>query len=108
MLEGLLLVSCFDGPAAGGCQAETVCLAVLMLMRVVCLTVLMLLVCLQDVPAALNGLLDSLPSKVSIQGLPFDAVFTYALYTLNYVIVKVRPQLLECVLKELTPPRVQG
>jgi hypothetical protein len=44
---------------------------------------------LQDVPAALNGLLDSLPSKVSIQGLPFDAVFTYALYTLNYVIVKV-------------------
>lgn len=41
-----------------------------------------------DVPAALNGLLDSLPSKVSIQGLPFDAVFTYALYTLNYVIVK--------------------
>lgn len=45
---------------------------------------------LQDVPAALNGLLDSLPSKVSIQGLPFDAVFTYALYTLNYVIVKVR------------------
>jgi hypothetical protein len=49
--------------------------------------------CLQDVPAALNGLLDSLPSKVSIQGLPFDAVFTYALYTLNYVIVKVRPRL---------------
>lgn len=46
--------------------------------------------CLQDVPAALNGLLDSLPAKISIQGLPFDAVFTYALYTLNYVIVKVR------------------
>lgn len=44
----------------------------------------------QDVPAALNGLLDSLPAKISIQGLPFDAVFTYALYTLNYVIVKVR------------------
>ena len=38
----------------------------------------------------LNGLLDSLPAKVSIQGLPFDAVFTYAVYTLNYVIVKVR------------------
>lgn len=47
------------------------------------------LAAVQDVPAALNGLLDSLPSKVSIQGLPFDAVFTYALYTLNYVIVKV-------------------
>lgn len=45
--------------------------------------------CVQDVPAALNGLLDSLPAKISIQGLPFDAVFTYALYTLNYVIVKV-------------------
>jgi hypothetical protein len=43
----------------------------------------------QDVPAGINGLLDSLPAKVSIQGLPFDAVFTYAVYTLNYVIVKV-------------------
>jgi hypothetical protein len=46
----------------------------------------------QDVPAALNSLLDSLPAKISIQGLPFDAVFTYALYTLNYVIVKVGSQ----------------
>jgi hypothetical protein len=55
--------------------------------------------CLQDVPAALNGLLDSLPSKVSIQGLPFDAVFTYALYTLNYVIVKVRLHLPNTFLK---------
>ena len=44
---------------------------------------------LQDVPAALNGLLDSLPAKVSVQGLPFDVVFTYAVYTLNYVVVKV-------------------
>ena len=44
---------------------------------------------LQDVPGAINGLLDSLPAKVSVQGLPFDAVFTYAVYTLNYVIVKV-------------------
>ncbi|KAF6254202.1 phosphorylated CTD interacting factor 1 WW domain-containing protein [Scenedesmus sp. NREL 46B-D3] len=41
-----------------------------------------------DVPGAINGLLDSLPAKVSVQGLPFDAVFTYAVYTLNYVVVK--------------------
>jgi hypothetical protein len=61
-------------------------------LRVLLLLLLLLLLLgttAQDVPAALNGLLDSLPSKVSIQGLPFDAVFTYALYTLNYVIVKV-------------------
>jgi hypothetical protein len=49
----------------------------------------MLFVAPQDVPGAINGLLDSLPAKVSVQGLPFDAVFTYAVYTLNYVIVKV-------------------
>jgi hypothetical protein len=56
----------------------------------VLLTLLLLLLLLgQDVPAAINGLLDSLPSKVSVQGLPFDAIFTYAVYTLNYVIVKV-------------------
>jgi hypothetical protein len=42
------------------------------------------------VPAGINSLLDSLPARVSIQGLPFDAVFTYAVYTLNYVVVKVR------------------
>ena len=46
--------------------------------------------CAQDVPAAINGLLASLPSQVSVQGLPFEVVFTYAVYTLNYVIVKVR------------------
>jgi hypothetical protein len=40
--------------------------------------------------------LDSLPAKISIQGLPFDAVFTYALYTLNYVIVKVGRQPARC------------
>jgi hypothetical protein len=45
----------------------------------------------QDVPNALNGLLNSLPSRITVQGLPFDAVFTYALYTLNYVMLKVRP-----------------
>jgi hypothetical protein len=50
---------------------------------------------MQDVPGAINGLLDSLPAKVSVQGLPFDAVFTYAVYTLNYVIVKVRTCLLQ-------------
>jgi hypothetical protein len=52
--------------------------------------VCVLYVAAQDVPGAINGLLDSLPAKVSVQGLPFDAVFTYAVYTLNYVIVKVR------------------
>jgi len=41
-----------------------------------------------DVPNAINGLLDTLPGKVDIQGLPFQAVFTYALYTLNYVMLK--------------------
>ena len=46
-------------------------------------------ICLQDVPNAINGLLDTLPGKVDIQGLPFQAVFTYALYTLNYVMLKV-------------------
>lgn len=44
----------------------------------------------QDVPVARGGLLDSLPAKISLQALSFDAVFAYALYTLNYVIVKVR------------------
>jgi hypothetical protein len=44
----------------------------------------------QDVPAAINGLLDSLPARVSVSGLPFEVVFTYAVYTLNYVLVKVR------------------
>jgi hypothetical protein len=51
--------------------------------------------CLQDVPNAINGLLDTLPGKVDIQGLPFQAVFTYALYTLNYVMLKVRGGLSE-------------
>lgn len=43
----------------------------------------------QTVPAAVNELLSSLPARVDIQGLPFQAVFTYAVYTLNYVMVKV-------------------
>lgn len=71
----------------GGHTARPVLLACLIM-----LSVLLLLCCfsfVQDVPAVLNSLMDSLPSRVSIQGLPFDAVFTYAVYTLNYVIVKV-------------------
>ncbi|KAI8463303.1 MAG: hypothetical protein J3K34DRAFT_527110 [Monoraphidium minutum] len=40
------------------------------------------------VPASVNDLLGSLPSSVAIQGLPFSAVFTYAVYTLSYVVVK--------------------
>lgn len=41
-----------------------------------------------DVPAAVNDMLSTLPAKISVRGLPFEMVFTYALYTLNYVIVK--------------------
>ncbi len=39
-------------------------------------------------PSALNQLLNTLPAKISVEGLPFEAVFTYAVYTLNYVMVK--------------------
>ncbi len=40
-------------------------------------------------PAALNDALGALPSRLDIHGLPFQAVFTYAVYTLSYVVVKV-------------------
>jgi hypothetical protein len=43
----------------------------------------------QAVPSAINDALGTLPSTLDIQGLPFQAVFTYAVYTLSYVVVKV-------------------
>ena len=40
-------------------------------------------------PASLNGALRTLPARVAVHGLPFEAVFEYALYTLNYVMLQV-------------------
>ncbi|GBF96808.1 hypothetical protein Rsub_09664 [Raphidocelis subcapitata] len=40
------------------------------------------------VPAAVNDALATLPSSFDVRGLPFSAVFTYAVYTTSYVVVK--------------------
>lgn len=37
----------------------------------------------------MNDALATLPSSFDVRGLPFSAVFTYAVYTLSYVVVKV-------------------
>ncbi len=41
-----------------------------------------------DVPNAVNGVLDTLPTKLTISGLPFSTSFQYSLFTLTYVMVR--------------------
>ncbi|GFR42240.1 hypothetical protein Agub_g3134 [Astrephomene gubernaculifera] len=41
-----------------------------------------------DVPARLNQVLASLPTRLEVSGLPFSAAFEYSLYTAAYVLVK--------------------
>jgi hypothetical protein len=43
----------------------------------------------KTVPDAINDALGTLPARADVHGLPFQAVFTYAVYTLGYVVVKV-------------------
>lgn len=41
-----------------------------------------------DVPENLNKVLDTLPTKLDIKGLPFSTSFEYSIFTLTYVLVK--------------------
>lgn len=41
-----------------------------------------------DVPDGLNKVLDTLPTKLDIKGLPFSTTFEYSIFTLTYVMVK--------------------
>lgn len=41
-----------------------------------------------DVPGNLNQVLETLPTKVQITGLPFSTTFDYSIFTLTYVMVK--------------------
>lgn len=41
-----------------------------------------------DVPNSLNDVLNSLPTRLEIKGLPFSTSFGYTFYTLTYVMVK--------------------
>lgn len=41
-----------------------------------------------DVPHKVNDVLASLPTNVTVKGLPFETVFSYSLYTNTYVLIK--------------------
>lgn len=41
-----------------------------------------------DVPDALNKVLDTLPTRLEVKGLPFTTTFEYSIFTFSYVLVQ--------------------
>ncbi len=71
-----------DMRAYVSCVSVCVCACVCVWLRVC--------VCVSqgDVPDALNHVLDTLPTRLDVTGLPFSTSFEYSIFTLTYVMVK--------------------